>query len=96
MEKEDVQIENEAFINTVFRHSSVDRAAGNKKTFPAAGNKLLIRQHEAELSLQDSYDFIFFMPVKRHFISGMAVIHMVKSDGKFFRSMHLLFIVIQI
>ena len=74
MEKEDVQIENEAFINAVFRHSAMDRAAGNKKTFPAAGDKLLIRQHEAELSLQDSYDFIFFMPVKRHFMHLLFIV----------------------
>lgn len=94
MEEKDIQVENKAFVNAAFGHPSMKDAAGDKKVFPRAGNNFGVGQHKAECALKDFYDFIFFMPVEGHFITGMVMIYMVEGDGEFFCAVHLFFVIV--
>ena len=58
-----IHIKDNTFVDTVFGHTGVKDAAVDKNYIPLSGGKFFLIQCGKKLSLQNSNDFIFHMPV---------------------------------
>ena len=71
------------------RYAAMKGAAWDEKAFSRACKGFRVGGYKAEFAFQDSDDFTFPVPVKRHFIAWVAAVHMIESHGELFGSMHL-------
>ncbi len=72
-----VQIKYKALVRASVGDSAVEHTAANQKYIPFVCEILLFLQIDYEFAGQDTQNFPFTVPVKRHPVAGMMAIHVI-------------------
>ncbi len=60
----------------------MEDAAVDKNDFSGPGRKFFFVQGDVESTLEDTDDFILYMPMVGHYILGMGIVYVVKFKGE--------------